>query len=90
MNDVDRESGNDPAMRLLAAIVESSEDAIISKTLDGRVTSWNKAAERIFRYTAEEMLGQPISQLAPPGRTDEMRGILDRIRDGERVEHYET
>jgi len=90
MNDVDRESGNDPAMRLLAAIVQSSEDAIISKTLDGRVTSWNKAAERIFGYTAEEMLGRPISLLAPPGRADEMRGILDRIRDGERVEHYET
>jgi len=90
MIDVDRESGNDPAMRLLAAIVQSSEDAIISKTLDGRVTSWNKAAERIFGYTAEEMLGRPISLLAPPGRADEMRGILDRIRDGERVEHYET
>ena len=90
MNDVDRESSNGQAMRLLAAIVQSSEDAIISKTLEGRVTSWNKAAERIFGYTAEEMIGRPISLLAPPGRADEMRHILERIRDGERVDHDET
>ncbi|MBV8131535.1 MAG: PAS domain S-box protein [Alphaproteobacteria bacterium] len=74
----------------MAAIVESSEDAIVSKTLDGVVTSWNKAAERIFGYSAAEMVGQPISVLTPPGRADEMRGILDRIGRGERIEHYET
>jgi PAS domain S-box-containing protein len=90
MNDVDRESSNGQATRLLAAIVQSSEDAIISKTLEGRVTSWNKAAERIFGYTAGEMLGQPISLLAPTGRVDEMRRILDRIGEGGRVDHYET
>ena len=90
MNDVDRESSNGEAMRLLAAIVQSSEDAIISKTLEGRVTSWNKAAEGIFGYTAEEMLGQPISLLASTGHADEMRRILDRIREGGRVDHYET
>src|SRR5215469_3762664 len=90
MNDVDRETSNGQAMRLLAAIVQSSEDAIISKTLEGRVTSWNKAAERIFGYAAEEMLGQPISLLAPTGRVDEMRRILDRIGEGGRVDHYET
>jgi two-component system, LuxR family, sensor kinase FixL len=90
VSDVDRESSNGQATRLLAAIVQSSEDAIISKTLEGRVTSWNKAAERIFGYTAEEMLGQPISLLAPTGRVDEMRRILDRIGEGGRVDHYET
>ncbi len=74
----------------LAAIIELSEDAIISKTLDGVVTSWNRAAERIFGYTASEMIGRPISILTAPGRADEMPRILERIRRGERVEHYET
>ena len=73
-----------------AAIVESSDDAIISKDLDGIVTSWNPAAERIFGYAATEIVGQPISVLAPPGREDEMPLILQRIRTGERVDHYET
>ena len=82
--------GEDRATRLLAAIVESSEDAIVSKTLDGIVTSWNKAAERIFGYTAAEMVGQPISLLAPQSHTAEIARILDRIKAGERVEHYET
>ena len=75
---------------LLAAIVESSDDAIIGKNLDGIVISWNQAARRIFGYTAEEMIGQPISRLAPPERVDEMPAILDRIKRGERVEHFET
>jgi two-component system sensor kinase FixL len=79
-----------PGAGLLAAIVASSEDAIISKTLDGVVTSWNGAAERIFGYTAEEMIGQPISILTAPGHADEMPLILDRIRRGERIERYET
>ena len=90
MSGVDRHKGDDQATHLLAAIVESSEDAIVSKTLEGLVTSWNKAAERIFGYTAEEMVGQPISVLAPPGRVDEMRRILERIGHGERIEHYQT
>ena len=80
----------DPAAGLLAAIVASSEDAIVSKTLDGLVTGWNGAAERIFGYTAEEMIGRPIATLAAPGRADEMALILDRIRRGERIERYET
>jgi PAS domain S-box-containing protein len=67
MSGIDRQTGDEQATRLLAAIVESSEDAIIGKTLDDRVTSWNKAAERIFGFTAEEMLGQPISLLTPRG-----------------------
>lgn len=90
MSVIERPVDEDRATRLLAAIVESSEDAIVSKTLDGIVTSWNKAAERIFGYTAAEMVGQPISLLAPQNRTDEIVRILDRIKAGERVEHYET
>jgi two-component system, LuxR family, sensor kinase FixL len=90
MNGVDQRKGDDQAAHLLAAIVESCDDAIISKTLEGLVTSWNKAAERIFGYTAEEMVGQPISVLAPPERADAMPRILDRIGQGERVEHHET
>jgi PAS domain S-box-containing protein len=72
------------------AIVESSDDAIISKDLTGIVTSWNKGAERTFGYTAEEMVGKPIAILAAPDRLNEMPSILARIRKGERIEHYET
>jgi two-component system, chemotaxis family, CheB/CheR fusion protein len=74
----------------LAAIVESSDDAIVSKTLDGTVTSWNPAAERLFGYTAEDMVGRPISILAAPDRKNEMPVILESIRRGEKVDHYET
>jgi PAS domain S-box-containing protein len=74
----------------LAAIVESSDDAIISKDLNGIVTSWNKGAEQIFGYEAHEMIGQPISKLTPPERIDEMPTILNRIKRGDRVDHYET
>ncbi|HEX4750099.1 MAG TPA: PAS domain S-box protein [Bryobacteraceae bacterium] len=74
----------------VAAIVESSDDAIISKDLNGIVTSWNKSAERIFGYSAEEMVGKPIATLAAPDLISEMPGILDRIRLGQRVDHYET
>src|SRR5215469_12382653 len=76
--------------RLLAAIVGSSDDAIISKDVDGIVTSWNKGAERIFGYSAEEMMGKPIAMIAVPERLDEMPRILERIRQGERIDHYET
>jgi PAS domain S-box-containing protein len=74
----------------LAAIVESSDDAMISKSLDGTITSWNRGAERIYGYTAEEAVGQPITLLVPAGRRDEVPDILKRIREGERVEHFET
>jgi PAS domain S-box-containing protein len=74
----------------LASIVESSDDAIITKNLDGIITSWNKAAERVFGYTAEEAIGKPITIVIPPQRHDEEPAILDRIRRGERIEHYET
>jgi PAS domain S-box-containing protein len=80
----------DFAEQLLSAIVESSDDAIISKDLDGIVTSWNKSAERIFGYSAEEMLGRTIAVLLPLDRHGEVRGILDRIRRGERIAPFET
>jgi PAS domain S-box-containing protein len=76
--------------RLLASIVASSDDAIISKDLHGVITSWNKSAERIFGYTAEEAIGQPITLVAAPDRVDEMPQILERIRQGERIDHYAT
>ena len=74
----------------LAAIVESSDDAILGKTLEGRVTSWNKGAERIFGYEADEMIGQPITRIIPPELHGEEKGILARLRRGERIQHYET
>jgi PAS domain S-box-containing protein len=74
----------------LAAIVESSNDAIIAKNLDGTITNWNKGAERIFGYSAEEIVGRPITTLTTPESPDDPLRILERIRRGERVEHYET
>jgi PAS domain S-box-containing protein len=74
----------------LASIVEFSDDAIISKQLDGTITSWNKGAERLFGYAAEEAVGKSITMLIPGGRYDEERMILERVGRGEKVEHYET
>jgi PAS domain S-box-containing protein len=74
----------------LAAIVDSSDDAIIGKDLRGIVTSWNRAAETMFGYRADDMIGQPIAVLFPPDRIEEEKLILARIRRGERVEHFET
>ncbi|MEO8048805.1 MAG: PAS domain S-box protein [Acidobacteriota bacterium] len=74
----------------LASIVDSSDDAIISKDLDGIIRSWNRGAERIFGYTAQEIIGKHISTLAAPERVDEIPGILDQIKRGERFDHYET
>lgn len=80
-----------PAASLrLAAIVESSDDAIISEDLNGIIMTWNKGAERIFGYTAAEVVGKPVSILAAPERRDDMFAILDKIRQGQHVEHYET
>lgn len=78
------------AIHHLAAIVASSDDAIISKTLDGVVQSWNSAAERIFGFTADEMIGKPIQAIIPPERYAEEDIILGRIKAGERVDHFET
>lgn len=88
--DVTERRRAETATRLLASIVKSSEDAIISKDLNGVVTSWNQGAERIFGYSAEEIIGQPISILAPPSRTDEVAKILEQLRRGESVDHYQT
>ena len=74
----------------LAAIVESSDNAIISKSLDGMITSWNSGAERMFGYSAGEVMGKNVSILVPPGHIDEIPGILERIKNGELVDHYET
>jgi PAS domain S-box-containing protein len=74
----------------LTALIESADDAIISKTLEGIITSWNKGAERIFGYTADEVIGQPVTILIPEGQEDEEPAILARLSAGERIEHYET
>jgi PAS domain S-box-containing protein len=78
------------AARLLAAIVESSEDAIVSKSLGGIIQTWNAAAERLFGYTAEQAAGRPITLIIPPDRADEEDRIIARIQAGERVEHFDT
>ena len=74
----------------LAAIVESSDDAIVSKTLEGIIRSWNRAAERLFGYTAEEAVGQPITLIIPPERVQEEQEIQAKLRGGERIDHFET
>jgi PAS domain S-box-containing protein len=74
----------------LSAIIESADDAVISKTLDGIITTWNTGAQRLFGYTAEEAIGQPVTMLIPDDHPDEEPRILARIRSGERIEHYET
>ena len=80
----------DKAIGLLAAIVDSSEDAIVSKTLEGIITSWNASAERVFGHTASEAVGQHISLVIPIERRDEETVIIERIKQGERIEHFDT
>jgi PAS domain S-box-containing protein len=89
-NDITERKQGEEARARLAAIVESSADAIISKTLDGIVSSWNQSAERLFGYTAEEIIGQPITLIIPPDRHDEETKFLERLRRGDRIDHYET
>jgi PAS domain S-box-containing protein len=86
---IEREQAEEAQLRL-GAIVASSDDAIISKTLGGTITSWNAGAQRIFGYSVEEALGRPITMLIPPDRQDEESLIIDRITRGESVEHFET
>jgi PAS domain S-box-containing protein len=75
---------------LLSSIVSSSDDAIISKTLDGIITSWNVAAEKMFGYASPEVVGKSIRLIIPPNRQTEEDFVLDRIRRGEKVDHFET
>src|SRR5215203_5703032 len=77
-------------LRHLARIIESSDDAIVSKDLDGIIRSWNRAAERIFGYTAEEAIGQSIRMIIPDDRQSEEDLVLSRVRSGEGVNHFET
>src|SRR6185369_15036657 len=88
--DVSERQRAEEGRALLAAIIEASDDAIVSKTLDGVVTSWNAGAQHIFGYTSEEMVGQPIERIIPYERRDEERDILARLRRGERIEHFDT
>jgi PAS domain S-box-containing protein len=74
----------------LAGIVESSDDAIVGQTLDGRIASWNKGAQRLFGYSAAEILGEPLALLVPADHPDELPGITERIRRGESIDHFET
>ena len=86
----DLKQTEDLAPYYLAAIVESAEDPIISKTLDGVIISWNQAAERVYGYLADEVIGKPMTLLIPSDRPNEEEEILERIRHGERIEHFET
>ena len=88
--DITERKRTEEASLRLAAIVESSDDAIISKDFGGVIMSWNKGAELIFGYTAAEAVGQNISMLFPPDRLDEETEIIAKIKKGERITHYET
>ena len=88
--DISELKRRDSLQARLAAIVESSDDAIVSKSLDGIIESWNAGAQRIFGWRAEEAVGQPILLIIPPERHEEEAGILARLRRGERIEHFET
>ncbi|WP_316816108.1 PAS domain S-box protein [Pedobacter nyackensis] len=88
--DITEQKQAEQKQAMLAAIIESSDDAIISKTLDGNITSWNKAAERLFGYTENEVLGKHISLLIPKERLNEENLIIDKIRSNKNVSHFET
>jgi PAS domain S-box-containing protein len=90
LRDVTERRHAERAAQQLASIVESSDDAIVSKDLNGTIMTWNAGAERLFGYKAAEVIGKPITILIPPDRRDEEPGILARIRRGERIDHYET
>ncbi|WP_405536133.1 MEKHLA domain-containing protein [Streptomyces sp. NBC_00075] len=90
VRDVSERKAAEARINELAALVESSQDAILAKTLDGRITYWNAAAQRLYGYSAEEAIGRHVSILASPERKDEVVMLLERLRQGEKVEHFET
>src|SRR5690242_21822264 len=90
MMDGGRFRPEDDPSRFLLAIIESSDDAIIGKDLQGTIVTWNRGAERLYGYTADEMRGRSIAVLLPDDRAGELATILDRIRAGQRIEHLET
>jgi PAS domain S-box-containing protein len=88
--DVTERKAMEDQQKLFVSIVDSSDDAILSRNLDGIITSWNKGAEKLFNYSSEEVIGQPIAILSPSGLADEEVLILDKIKKGDSVDHYET
>jgi PAS domain S-box-containing protein len=90
LHDITERKAEDEARQLLASIVVSSNDAIIGKTIDGIITSWNTAAEKMYGYTAEEIVGQPVALLFPPDRQEELAAIMEKIKKGESVGQYDT
>lgn len=90
VRDVSDRKAAEARINELAALVESSQDAILAKTLDGYITYWNAAAQDLYGYTAEEAIGRHVSLLSPPELDDEISALLERLRDGEKVEHFET
>ena len=90
LRDITQRKQAEAATRRLAAIVESSDDAIVAKTLDGTILSWNAGAERIYGYAATEVVGRPISLLMPPDRPDELPQIVAKLVRRERITHYQT
>src|SRR5256885_4313891 len=90
LRDITDRTRNEEASRHLAAIVESSDDAIVSKDLNGIITTWNGGAEKLFGFSANEVINKPITVIIPPDRYHEEQQILDRIHSGERVDHFDT
>ena len=90
VQDITERKHAEETLERLAAAVESSNDAVVTKTLDGSITSWNSAAEKLFGYSAAEAIGQPVRMLLPPERADEESDIMERIRRGESFSHFET
>nr|WP_190194456.1 PAS domain S-box protein [Streptomyces minutiscleroticus] len=90
VRDVSDRKAAEKHINQLAALVESSQDAILAKTLDGHITYWNAAAQRLYGYSEEEVLGHHVTMLAPPDRTSEITTLLERLARGEKIEHFET
>ncbi len=90
LRDITERKRAEEACARLAAIVEFSDDAIIGKTLEGTITDWNRGAQKIYGYSTQEVIGKPINILVPPDRPNEIPKILERLRRGEAIDHYET